>query len=47
MYNQKYQAPFVPKYKDPVQLAFERSGYPEDKIEVSNKEEYKQEFEDF
>jgi len=47
MYTQKYQAPFVPKFKDPVQLAYERSGYPEDKIEISNKEEYGQEFEDF
>lgn len=47
MYKQKYQAPFVPKYKDPVQLAYEKAGFIEDKIEISTKEEYKNEFADF
>ena len=47
MYAQKYQAPYVPKYKDPVQLAYERQGYVEDKIEIATKEEYKNEFVDF
>lgn len=47
MHSQKYQAPFVPKYKDPVQLAYERANFPEDKIEISTKEDYKNEFAEF
>jgi hypothetical protein len=47
MYHQKYQAPYVPKYKDPIELVYERANFIEEKIEISTKDEYKNEFVDF
>lgn len=47
MYAQKYTAPFIPKLKGPAELAYEKSKYPEEKIEISTYEEYRNEFDDF
>lgn len=47
IYNQNHPAPFKPKFKSPVALAFEKSNFQEEKIEIAATDIYKNEFIDF